>query len=156
MLVNHSQIAYVLGISITEAKLMMFPHISRFKGYPIDDFKKVKLSDEVESSLLGAVFHHPSPMLDGKDKIEYIMCSLHKNVGLSLKKRIVEDNTCLRQGKIAGKYRPLLRILNKDDINTINSIIKKRREIFLESGGSFKCKKGKSRKTTVNNSDSLK
>lgn len=76
MLVNHIQIAYVLGITSKAAKIMMSPHIHRGDIKPADKIKSITSKDFVESSKLGILFHHPSPDLDGKDKIEYIILNL--------------------------------------------------------------------------------
>lgn len=48
---------------------------------------------------------------------------------------------CLKAGKITGKYRALLYILAKEDIDSINSVIRKKRKEYLHFGGVFKTKK---------------
>ena len=54
--------------------------------------------------------------------------------------------SCLKAGKIAGKYRPLLYILTKEDIDSINSVIRKKRKEYLYFGGVFKIKKANSKR----------
>lgn len=49
--------------------------------------------------------------------------------------------SCLKARKIAGKYRALLYILAKEDIDSINSVIRKKRKEYLHFGGVFKTKK---------------
>ena len=135
MLVNGSQISFVLGISPAKAKRIIIEHIFYNKKDA-----KVKNKDVFESSLLKQVFHHPSIELDGKDIIEFTIKSLNKSVGDSLKKKILEDQKCLKNAKICGKYAVLLQILNEDDIESITAILKRRRSEFIQSGGKFKIK----------------
>lgn len=135
MLVNYIQIAYILGISTKEAKFKMLPLLNE------KCIKSISSKCFVESSDLKEVFRHPSAMLDGKDKIAYIIESLQRGVDINLAKKVVEDMTCLKNGKISGKYRPLLSILKEEDIKKINDIIKRRREAFLLSGGKFPTRK---------------
>lgn len=54
--------------------------------------------------------------------------------------------SCLKAGKIAGKYRPLLYILTKEGIDYINSVVRKKRKEYLYSGGVFKTKKANSKR----------
>lgn len=82
MLVNYIQIAYVLGISTKKAKLMVQDNLERFKNRKKGEYpKSVSISDEIESSLLKAIFHHPSPELDGKDMIAYTINKLQEGGG---------------------------------------------------------------------------
>lgn len=104
-------------------------------------FRLINKDDFVESSLLKSFFRHPSPMLDGKDRIEYVISSLRAGIPANLKKKIVEDMSCLKSGKISGKYRALLHVLNKEDIEAVNSLIKSRRDDFLRYGGKFPTRK---------------
>lgn len=53
--------------------------------------------------------------------------------------------SCLKAGRIAGKYSPLLHILTKEDIDSINSVILKKRKEYLCYGGVFKTKKANSK-----------
>ena len=76
MLVNHIQVAYVLQITPLEAKFMLAPHIERIREMVIPGKKGldecarlVRETDVVESLLLNIRFRHPSPELDGKDRI---------------------------------------------------------------------------------------
>ena len=78
MLVNHIQVAYVLQITPLEAKFMLAPHIERIREMVIPGKKGldecarlVRETDVVESLLLNIRFRHPSPELDGKDRIAY-------------------------------------------------------------------------------------
>lgn len=150
MLVNYIQISYALGITLLEAKVKMAPHLEKcvdaFKNRECDSIKDViKLinkEDVVESAALNERFRHPSMKIDGKDRIEYTINSLKKGEGLALlTKKIVEDMPCLKAGKITGKYRALLYILAKEDIDSINSVIRKKRKEYLHFGGVFKTKK---------------
>lgn len=143
MKVNHIQIAYVLGITSLKAKLMMKPYIERFKTKKTDNVNSITSDEYIESSLLGVVFHHPSTELDGKDKIAYTIEKLRSGQNASLKKKIAEDMVCLKAGKIAGKYRPLLYILDKDAISEINELVRKKKAEFLRYGGRFPEKKSR-------------
>lgn len=146
MQVNFIQVSYVLGISTIKAKIIMYPFVDRVhpdnkKEETLEAARRINKDDFIESALLKAVFRHPSPVLDGKDKIEYTILRMKEGIQPSLKKKIVEDMSCLKAGKIAGKYRPLLYILNKEDVEAINQMIKTRRSIFLKSGGVFPIRK---------------
>ena len=72
----------------------------------------------VESLLLNIRFRHPSPELDGKDRIAYTIEKL-KEAPLSLKKKIADDPGCLKSGKISGKFRALNSILEEESIREI-------------------------------------
>ena len=117
MLVNHIQVAYVLQITPLEAKFMLAPHIERIRemvmsgGESLDEcVRLVRKTDVVESLLLNIRFRHPSPELDGKDRIAYTIEKL-KEAPLNLKKKIADDPSCLKSGKISGKFRALNSIL---------------------------------------------
>lgn len=132
MLVNHIQVAYVLQITSLEAKFMLAPHIERIREMVMSGeaplYKCARLvskKDEVESSLLNIRFRHPSPELDGKDRIAYTIEKL-KEVPLNLKKKIADDPNCLRNGKIAGKYRALNSILEEKSIKEIREMLRRR------------------------------
>lgn len=150
MLVNYMQISYTLGITVLEAKAKMAPYLGKcvdaLKNKECDSIKDViKLinkEDVVESAALNERFSHPSMKIDGKDRIEYTINSLKRGEGLALlMKKIVEDMSCLKAGRIAGKYSPLLHILTKEDIGSINSVILKKRKEYLCYGGVFKTNK---------------
>lgn len=81
MEVNYIQVAYVLGITNIEAKFMLYPFVERFKGRDIykNTPQKINRNDFVESGLLKKNFSHPSPILDGKDIIEYTVNNLRSN-----------------------------------------------------------------------------
>ena len=95
MLVNYIQVAYVLQISTADAKLMMLPYVERLyeesrrvRFYEaLIVCKKINKNDFVESSLLNQVYRHPSPMLDGKDNIGYVITTLRTNLDCNTKKR---------------------------------------------------------------------
>lgn len=132
MLVNHIQVAYVLQITPLEAKFMLAPHIERIRemvmagGKAWDECARlVRKKDLVESTLLNIRFRHPSPELDGKDRIAYTIEKL-KEMPLNLKKKIADDPTCLRSCKIAGKYRPLNSILEEESIKDIREMLRRR------------------------------
>lgn len=155
MLVNYMQISYALGITVLEAKAKMAPHLGKcvdvFKNKGCDSMrdiiKLINKEDVVESAALNERFNHPSMKIDGKDRIEYTINSLKRGEGLALlTKKIVEDMSCLKAGKIAGKYRPLLYILTKEDIDSINSVIRKKRKEYLYFGGVFKTEKANSKR----------
>lgn len=97
-----------------------------------DVIKLINREDVVESNALNERFHHPSIKIDGKDRIEYTINSLRKGEGLMLlAKKIADDTSCLKAGRIAGKYRALLYILSREDIDSINSIIRKKQKELL-------------------------
>ena len=102
-----------------------------------DELKKVKINkrDLFDSKSLNQIFHHPSPDLDGKDKIEYVINNLRKNCPMYLRKDIAENVSCMKAGKICGKYAALNDILNKEDVEKINSLLRKRREIYISCIG---------------------
>lgn len=54
--------------------------------------------------------------------------------------------SCLKAGRIAGKYSSLLYILTKEDVKSINSIIRKKRKEYLCYGGVFKTEKANSKR----------
>ena len=124
MLVNHIQVAYVLQITPLEAKFMLAPHIERIREMVIPGKKGldgcarlVRETDVVESLLLNIRFRHPSPELDGKDRIAYTIEKL-KEAPLSLKKKIADDPGCLKSGKISG--------LEEESIKEIREILRQR------------------------------
>ena len=132
MLVNHIQVAYVLQITPLEAKFMLAPHIERIRemvmagGKALDECARlVRKKDLVESTLLNIRFRHPSPELDGKDRIAYTIEKL-KETPLNLKKKIADDPTCLKSCKIAGKYRALNSILEEESIKEIREMLRRR------------------------------
>ena len=132
MLVNHIQVAYVLQITPLEAKFMLAPHIERIREMVIPGKKSldecarlVRKTDVVESLLLNIRFRHPSPELDGKDRIAYTIEKL-KEAPLSLKKKIADDPGCLKSGKISGKFRALNSILEEESIKEIKEILRLR------------------------------
>ena len=128
MLVNHIQVAYVLQITPLEAKFMLAPHIERIREMVIPGKKGLdecaRLVRE-ESLLLNIRFRHPSPELDGKDRIAYTIEKL-KEAPLSLKKKIADDPGCLKSGKISGKFRALNSILEEESIKEIREILRQR------------------------------
>ena len=135
MLVNHIQVAYVLQITPLEAKFMLAPHIERIREMVIPGKKGldecarlVRETDVVESLLLNIRFRHPSPELDGKDRIAYSMYVIEKlkEAPLSLKKKIAHDPGCLKSGKISGKFRALNSILEEESIKEIREILRQR------------------------------
>ena len=131
MLVNHIQVAYVLQITPLEAKFMLAPHIERIRVMVTGDnplyvcVRLVRKTDLVESTLLNIRFRHPSPELDGKDRIAYTIGKL-KEAPLNLKKKIADDPTCLKSCKIAGKYRALNSILEEESIKEIREMLRRR------------------------------
>lgn len=131
MLVNHIQVAYVLQITPLEAKFMLAPHIERIREMVTGDnplyvcARLVRKTDLVESTLLNIRFRHPSPELDGKDRIAYTIEKL-KETPLNLKKKIADDPTCLKSCKIAGKYRALNSILEEESIKEIREMLRRR------------------------------
>lgn len=140
MLVNYIQISYVLGITSMEAKVKMAPHLAKCVNALEDGecdsikdvIKLINREDVVESNALNERFHHPSIKIDGKNRIEYTINSLRKGEGLMLlAKKIADDTSCLKAGRIAGKYRALLYILSREDIDSINSIIRKKQKELL-------------------------
>ncbi len=149
------QISYTLGITVLEAKVKMATLLGKcvdaLKNKECDSIKDViKLinkEDVVESAALNERFNHPSMKIDGKDRIEYTINSLRRGEGLALlTKKIVEDMSCLKAGRIAGKYSSLLYILTKEDVKSINSIIRKKRKEYLCYGGVFKTEKANSKR----------
>lgn len=146
MLVNYIQISYVLGVTPLEAKIKMAPHLGKcvdaFRdkecGSIKDISKLINKDDVVESAALNERFRHPSMKIDGKDRIEYIINSLKRGEGLALlTKKIANDMSCLKRGKICGKYEALLYILREEDIAYINSIIHKKRKEYLRYNAGF-------------------
>lgn len=135
MEVNYIQVAYVLGVTNIEAKYMLYPFIERFKGEDIytNPPKNINIGDLVESSLLNKKFRHPSPMLDGKDTIEYTITSLRKDCPPQLKKQILDYLPILKKGKLTGRYAALRHILTERQLSEIDKMIKERHKIFIAS-----------------------
>lgn len=140
MLVNYIQIAYVLGVSSNEAKLKMAAHLYKCRKALADNscismkevVKLINKDDKVESSLLNEFFRHPSPMLDGKDKIEYIINYLRNGNGIkALTKKLAEDTSCLKSGKISGKYIALRTILSEENIKYVNEVLRRKHEEYV-------------------------
>lgn len=85
----------------------------------------------VENLLLNIRFRHPSPELDGKDRIAYTIEKL-KEAPLNLKKKIADDPGCLKSGKISGKFRALNSILEEESIKEIKKYCAKEAVILAE------------------------
>lgn len=140
MLVNYIQIAYVLGIPSNEAKIKMAAHLYKCRKALADNscismkevIKLINKDDKVESSLLNEFFRHPSPILDGKDKIEYIISYLRNGNGIkALANKLAEDTSCLKSGKISDKYIALRTILSEENIKYVNEVLRRKHEEYV-------------------------
>lgn len=112
MQVNYLMLAYILGITNDEAKLMMMPIL--FKSQKERD--KVVLSDIKISMYIDSAKLNLRTSIFGKDedKIECIANDINKHLSAMHKKEICDYMPNIKKGKLTGKYRALSFILEKN------------------------------------------
>lgn len=125
---NYKDVQFLVGC--TESQAMRA--VSRVLGKSDGSKSTASLSDSVDISKLDIKVNSFSDSMNGVNIVEYTARRIReKGIPDNMKREILGDTKCVLRVGLYGKYSTLLKILTKDQIDSLKESLQRRRSAFL-------------------------
>lgn len=132
---NYKDVQLLLNCNTWEAKSIIYSHLRWEEKRDLESSSNVKVLHTVPLNKFTLKMNSFSETYNGKPTIQTIVNQI-RNIGMSdkMKHEVLEDPKNLILGGLYGKWGSLKRILNKEQVKSLEDSILCRRSSFIKGG----------------------
>ena len=147
---NYKDVQFIVGCTPIEAKKLIYSHLDwKDKNDLVDlseltkkkktnykyPFEFVKATHEVDINSFKVTMNSFSDDLHGKPTIQLIVAKMRESgISGTMKHEVLEDTKNILRSALCGKWATLKKILDKNQVDDLESSLARRRALYLGSG----------------------